>query len=83
VIESPYLTTDEAASVLRFTGKDARESFLRYAKRQGIPTFRRGRILLVLKSDVLNAVHGKRDRRPRTTGMRQPSASVQTGYEQH
>lgn len=61
---SPYLTTAEAADVLRFTGSDAQRSFLRYAKSHAIPLLRRGRVVLVLKSDVVaSLVTARRSRR--------------------
>lgn len=69
-IASPYLTTAEAAEVLRFTGKHACNTFLRYAKRKGITFFYRGKTVLVLKSDVLDSLkkHGpRRQGRSQTT----------------
>jgi hypothetical protein len=58
MVSSPYLTTLEAAEVLRLTvtSKDPQESFLRYAKKHGLTLLKRGRILLVYRSEVLDSL---------------------------
>lgn len=61
-VASPYLTTAEAAEVLRFTGKHAQDTFARYARRAGIPLFKRGRSILVLKTDVVESLRSNRPR---------------------
>lgn len=63
---SPYLTASEAAEVLRFTGKHAADTFARYARRKGLTLFKRGKSLLVLKSDVVRSLEAPR-RKPRQT----------------
>jgi hypothetical protein len=64
---SPYLTTLEAADVLRFTGADPQEQFLKYAKKHGLTLLKRGRIVLVYKSEVLDSL--KVERRSRTKAI--------------
>jgi hypothetical protein len=46
--DSPYLTVAEAARFCRFdTCAEPREAFRKWARRQGLPMVRRGRMLLV------------------------------------
>jgi hypothetical protein len=58
-MSSPYLTTDEAAEYLRFTGKHRLRSVYRFLKLKGVPTQRRGTMsLLILRTDLERALQG-------------------------
>jgi excisionase family DNA binding protein len=49
VIESPYLTADEAAAYTRYA---SRHSFLQWVRRQGVRSFKRGKTLLFRREDL-------------------------------
>jgi hypothetical protein len=67
---SPYLTTSEAAEVLRFTGKHAADTFTRYARRKGITFFYRGKTILVTKADVVRSLEASRRKKRETKELR-------------
>ena len=60
-----YLTTDEAATLLRFdvTHQRPRDAFAKWAKANQIVLLKRGKRRLVLKAAVIEALH--RSPRPR------------------
>lgn len=68
---SPYLTTAEAAEVLRFTGVHAPDTFVRYAKRKGITFFYRDKTILVTKADVVRSLDKSPRRKARETAAQQ------------
>lgn len=59
VVQSPWLTTDEACAYLRFEGKWKLRSLYRFLKVNGVPTARRSRMrLLIARADLEQALLG-------------------------
>lgn len=59
----PFFRTDEAAAYLQYRGKYALCSLYRFLKKNGVPTSRRFRTVLVRKADIdraIGAVNNKR-----------------------
>lgn len=59
---SPWLTTREACQYLRYTGKHCLRSLYRFLEEKGVPTARRGHLILIARRD-LDAAIGVRHRR--------------------
>lgn len=58
--QSPWMTTTEAATYLRYSGKYALRSLYRFLERNGIPVRRRGaRSILIARADLDRALKGK------------------------
>lgn len=54
--KGPLFRTDEAAAYLQYRGKHALRSLYRYIQKQGIPTMRRFRTVLIRKADLDRAI---------------------------
>jgi len=52
----PLFRSDEAAAYLNYRGKHALRSLYRFIEKQGIPTARRFRTLLIKKADIDRAI---------------------------
>lgn len=52
----PLFETDEAAAYLKYRGKHARHSLLKFVAMKAVPTSRRFRRLLIKKSDLDRAI---------------------------
>jgi hypothetical protein len=57
---SPWLTSREACEHLRFTGKHCLRSLYRFLEEKGVPTVRRGGVILVTRADLDKALVGRR-----------------------
>jgi hypothetical protein len=60
---SPYLTIPEAAHYLRYTGKRPDKACREFLRRHQVPTFRRGKALLVLRASLDAAIKPTRKRK--------------------
>jgi len=57
---SPWLTTDEACTYLRYAGKCRLRSLYAFLKDKGVPTARRGHTLLIARADLDRAIGATR-----------------------
>lgn len=54
--KGPLFRTDEAAQYLNYRGKHALRSLYRFLEKNGVPTMRRFRTLLIRKTDLDRAI---------------------------
>lgn len=54
--KGPLFRTDEAARYLNYRGPNALRSLYRFLKKQGVPTARRFRTVLIKKTDLDRAI---------------------------